>query len=482
MRTPDAVVIGTGVIGAAIAYELSQAGLQVTVVDRLGDVGSGSTSSSSAVVRFHYSTFEGVAASWEAKFGWEAWQEYLGGPPEVALAKFYKVGCLILDGSTQREQVLSLFERVGVPYECWDAETIRQRVPGLDPGRYGPPKPVTDEAFWADADGELGAYFTPDGGFVDDPQLATRNLIAAAKLRGAEIQLREEVVAILQKKGRVQGVRLRTGSVIESPIVVNVAGPHSSRVNALAGVTEEFRTRTRPLRQEVHSVPAPSDYARGELGPAVVDGDLGTYFRSHVDGRLIVGGAEPACDPLHWIDDPDMYDPRPTTQIWDAQVLRLARRIPSLRAPRRPSGLGALYDVADDWIPIYDRTSLAGFYVAIGTSGNQFKNAPIVGRLMATLICACESGHDHDADPVVVQGRFTGNAINLGHYSRLRQPHAESAFNVMGLWETRFGPPTQGASTVPDRGANVSHRADRASDGLPTGAAFSTSGQLNGYD
>ena len=125
MRTADAVVIGTGVIGAAIAYELSQAGLHVAVVDRLGDVGSGSTSSSSAVVRFHYSTFEGVAASWEAKFGWEAWREYLGGPPEVALAKFYKVGCLILDGSTQREQVLSLFERVGVPYECWDAETIR---------------------------------------------------------------------------------------------------------------------------------------------------------------------------------------------------------------------------------------------------------------------------------------------------------------------------------------------------------------------
>jgi len=163
-----------------------------------------------------------------------------------------------------------------------------------------------------------------------------------------------------------------------------------------------------------------------------MDGDLGTYFRSHVDGQLIVGGAEPACDPLHWIDDPDTYDPRPTTQMWDAQVLRLARRIPSLRVPHRLSGLGALYDVADDWIPIYDRTSLGGFYVAIGTSGNQFKNAPVVGRFMATLIGACENGHDHDADPVVVPGRFTRNAINLGHYSRLRQPHAGSAFNVMG--------------------------------------------------
>ena len=65
-HTADAVVIGTGVIGAAVAYELAQTGLRVVAIDRLGDVGSGSTSSSSSIVRFHYSTFEGVAVSWES--------------------------------------------------------------------------------------------------------------------------------------------------------------------------------------------------------------------------------------------------------------------------------------------------------------------------------------------------------------------------------------------------------------------------------
>jgi sarcosine oxidase subunit beta len=302
----------------------------------------------------------------------------------------------------------------------------------MDPGRYAPPKPVTDAAFWADADGELGAYYTPDAGFIDDPQLAARNLMAAAERRGTEVQLREQVVEILQKNGRVQGVRLRSGSVIQSPVVVNVAGPYSGQVNALAGVTGEFRIRTRPLRQEVHSVPAPAGYARGELGPAVTDGDLGTYFRSHFGGQLIVGSAEPECDALHWIDDPDDFEAEPTAQAWDSQVLRLARRIPSLGIPPRPVGYAALYDVTDDWIPVYDRTSLAGFYVAIGTSGNQFKNAPVAGRFMAALVHACESGHDHDSDPVLFSGHFTKNEINLGHYSRLRQPNAESANNVMG--------------------------------------------------
>jgi len=431
-QTADAVVIGTGVIGAAVAYELAQTGLRVVSVDRLGGVGLGSTSSSASIVRFHYSTFEGVAAAWEAKFSWENWPEYLGRRPEESLARFVKSGCVILDGSTQRERVLPLFDHVGVPYECWDAETIRRRVPGMDPGRYAPPKPVTDDAFWEDADGELGAYYTPDAGFIDDPQLTARNLMAAAERRGTEVQLREQVVAILQQNGRVQGVQLGSGGVIHSPVVVNVAGPYSGRVNDLAGVTGEFRIRTRPLRQEVHSVPAPADYARGELGPAVTDGDLGTYFRSHFGGQLIVGSAEPECDALHWIDDPDDFEAQPTAQAWDAQVLRLARRIPSLSIPPRPVGYAALYDVADDWIPVYDRTSLAGFYVAIGTSGNQFKNAPIAGRFMAALVHACENGHDHDSDPVRYRGHFTGNEINLGHYSRLRQPHAESAGNVMG--------------------------------------------------
>ena len=127
-----------------------------------------------------------------------------------------------------------------------------------------------------------------------------------------------------------------------------------------------------------------------------------------------------------------MYNPQPSQAVWGAQVLRLARRIPALGIPPRPRGLAALYDVSDDWIPIYDRTSLKGYYVAIGTSGNQFKNAPVVGSFMAALISACENGRDHDADPVVVRGRFAGNTVNLGHYSRRRTIHAASSFSVMG--------------------------------------------------
>ena len=37
--------------------------------------------------------------------------------------------------------------------------------------------------------------------------------------------------------------------------------------------------------------------------------------------------------------------------------------------------------------------------MAVGTSGNQFKNAPVAGELMAELIGRCQEGHDHDAEP-----------------------------------------------------------------------------------
>jgi glycine/D-amino acid oxidase-like deaminating enzyme len=91
-----------------------------------------------------------------------------------------------------------------------------------------------------------------------------------------------------------------------------------------------------------------------------------------------------------------------------------------------------VYDVADDWTPIYDRTSADGFFVAIGTSGNQFKNAPVVGRLMATLIGEVGRGRDHDRDPVSMDLPRTGHRVGLGAFSRLRPVGDDAPRSVLG--------------------------------------------------
>ena len=163
----------------------------------------------------------------------------------------------------------------------------------------------------------------------------------------------------------------------------------------------------------------------------VADLDLGYYVRPQRGGTLLVGGVEPACDPLEWVDDPDEVAPTPTVECFEAQVWRLARRLPELAVPHRPAGLAGVYDVTPDWVPIYDRTSLDGFYVAIGTSGNQFKNAPLVGQIVRDLVDACEAGHDHDSDPISTWCNRIERTLNLGAFSRLRSESATTG-TVLG--------------------------------------------------
>lgn len=426
-QTADVLIIGAGVVGCSIAFYLAQAGHRVVTLDRGPGAGQGSTSASSAIVRFNYSTWCGVVAAWESKHRWERWEDFLGGRDDGELARFHRIGGLCLDSPDQPvDTVLGLFDRAGVPYEQWTPEQIHERVPHLDLGRYHPPKPVQEDAFWADAAGTIGGYWTPDSGFIDDPAFAAHNLATAARRHGATFQFGSQVVAIRRAAGRVTGVDLADGSGIDAPVVVNAAGPHSHAINQLAQVLDDFRVTTRPMRQEVHEIPG-SDV---DL-PVVADLDLGTYFRSTPSGNILVGGTEPACDDLQWLDDPDHVHNRPTAEVYRAQSYRFARRVPGVGVPNAPRGIVGVYDVATDWVPIYDRTSLSGFFVAIGTSGNQFKNAPVIGEILGAIITAEASSIDHDSTPVHLTLSDTGHTIDLGQYSRLRNP-ATTAGNVMG--------------------------------------------------
>lgn len=421
----DVVVIGGGIMGCSIALELARKGRSPVVLDKGPGPGAGSTSASSAIIRFNYSTPDAVKLSWESAQMWKQWREHLGVADELGTARFVRTGLLVLDSpATPLSTVRALFDAAGVPYEALDPAQLRVRYPDLDVGRYFPPKPVDSDAFWADNDGELGAYLTPDAGFIDDPALAAHNLMIAASAAGATFRFRTEVTRVNHAHGKVTGVGLAGGETLECGIVVNAAGPYSSKVNTLAGLHSASGVTTRALRQEVDVLPAPPGFTVGGGGVIVTDADLGTYFRPHLGGTLIAGGVEPDCDQLEWIDDPDNFNEMPTAAVWEAQTTRVARRLPTLGVPVRPTGIAALYDVSSDWLPIYDRSDLDGFYLAIGTSGNQFKNAPMVGRVMAAIIEAGEAGHDHDAAPITIGCPLTGNTLDAATFSRRRRVQA----------------------------------------------------------
>ena len=181
-ETTDAIVVGAGVLGCAVTLGLSRRGLRVICVDMAPGAGMGSTSYSSALVRFHYSTLVGTAMAWEAKHRWESWAEYLQAPSDSPLATYRRTGMLVLDTpDLGSRRALPHFEVIGIPYDDIDAAEIRERFPPVDPSRYWPPRRVEDPGFWAPASGELGAFYSPEGGFVDDPVLATANLKASAE-------------------------------------------------------------------------------------------------------------------------------------------------------------------------------------------------------------------------------------------------------------------------------------------------------------
>ncbi len=70
--------------------------------------------------------------------------------------------------------------------------------------------------------------------------------------------------------------------------------------------------------------------------------------------------------------------------------------------------------------------------MAIGSSGNQFKNAPVAGLLMSNLVEYCENGNDHDKEPLVMNLFHIKQKINLSFFSRNRTINKESSMSVLG--------------------------------------------------
>ncbi|QMU57165.1 MAG: FAD-dependent oxidoreductase [Boseongicola sp.] len=432
--SPDAIIIGTGVIGTATAFEMAKAGFKTLSLDRNTQIGHGSTAGSCAIIRMHYSTFDGTAFAWEGYHYWRDWQTYLGLDDTANLAEFRECGCMVM--KTAENDYLSKHAKnsrdLNIPIEEWDAKQVTDRMPIYQLDSYFPPKSRDDDEFGQTNGGKLkGAVYWPNGGYVTDPALSSQNLADAARAHGAEFRMGVEVSEILQENGRVQGLKLSTGEEIRAPIVINVAGPGSAIINELAGVVDEMTISTRPLRQEVVHVPSPEGFDFEGTAPVVSDNDIGVYIRPEHGNHILIGSEDPECDEHYWTENDTDYD-RNFTEQWTTQAMRYAQRVPSLGIPSKTREVVDLYDASTDWIPIYDKSSLGGFYMACGTSGNQYKNAPIAGKMMAALVEYCEAGNDHDANPLTFRLPYIGLDIDVGFYSRKREINTESSFSVLG--------------------------------------------------
>jgi len=415
-------IIGGGVIGCAIALEARRRGFEVTVIDKLGAVGHGTTSASCGIVRRFYSQPGMIAMAHEGARIWSDWADHLG-PIDDDLAVFEQTGVLFIlpELDEAARQTAAEMRRIGIEVEVLSADEIAGRFPFLDVSSQHPATSPEHPSFFEPTGRRIGgACFEADGGYVVYPGLATQNLRSAAERDGAAFLLKREVVAI-QKEGAHFRLQFKQGEPLESDVVVNAGGPHSSIVNRMAGATLPLTTR--PLRREVHQMPNPLFDEETQRSPLPVIGDVdgGVYTRPEARGRaLIVGTTDPECDEFEWVGDPDDYEQTVTEPYRQRQCLRMMKRIPELQlGPAR--GVASLYDVTvEDWYPIADKTDLPGYYVCIGTSGSSFKTAPVLGRLMAEIIECCEGGADIDSEPFRLILPRIGASIDTRFLSRLR--------------------------------------------------------------
>ena len=149
-QRPDAVIIGTGIIGNSIALELARRGWRTLSLDKLARTGSGSTSYSSGILRTTYSILDSVAFSWEGFTYYDAWEEHIRTKCEGGIARMRRSGQLLVRSAAAEPFVtktMACHRQLGLPFEEWGAEMLRERC-GFDLTSYGPPRPLQRDT-WA---------------------------------------------------------------------------------------------------------------------------------------------------------------------------------------------------------------------------------------------------------------------------------------------------------------------------------------------
>jgi len=347
----DAIVIGAGVMGASIAYNLSQRGLRVLILERQS-IAVGATGASSGLVRMHYDVEVDSALAWESFHFFKNWRERIGGE-----CGFTRTGFLQIVSPDKNEQLrgnVTMQQRLGILTELVTATEVKKIAPMFK----------TD-------DFELAAY-EPESGYAD-PTSATNSFITTAKACGSVLIQDCEVIEIRVNRGKVIGVDSSRGA-FDAPIVVNCAGTFADRIGRMVDVEI-------PLDTWSHDVAFVKRPSKVGMHPTVIDDVLSMYFRT--EGELTLIGLEDynrMGEPLE--SDLGRVDPEFVMRAID----RICERVDGMEAGSLHSTHVGRDGLTPDQRAIIDQAGPDGFYVACGFSGTGFKLSPAVGVCMSELI------------------------------------------------------------------------------------------------
>ncbi len=347
----DVAIIGGGISGIALAYELSKRGVEVAVFEK-SFLGAGSTGRCGGGIRQQFSTEENIRLAMESVKIFERMEEELGWDIE-----YYQGGYLILahneDEVKQFEKNVRLQRSLGLDVQWLERGEINDIVPELD----------------VESIGAIAATFCPTDGHAYPPKALLAYAENARKL-GACIYEFTEVKKIIIEDGRVAGVITSRGET-RSKFVVNAAGAWSPLIAKMVGI----ELPNKPYRHEILITEPISHF----LDPMVISFHDNVYFRQTMRGGIIGGWGDPEEKPGFNFTSSFRF----VTRM--AKLLR--KYVPSLKPIRILRQWAGLYDVTPDAKPILGPVKgIEGFLQMNGYSGHGFMVAPMCAVLLAQYI------------------------------------------------------------------------------------------------
>jgi sarcosine oxidase subunit beta len=358
MENYDVIVIGAGVIGSSVAYHLAKFGAgRVLVLDRT-QIGAGTTSQSSGILRTHYSVIENVEL---AKASWQVFKnfsQYLGDPE--ASAGLVACGYLIAapDGNKldALRSALDGQRAKGIPVQTLDAKQAGDLLP------------------IARFDDAALIGYEPEAGFADAYLVATSFARSARRL-GTKIIEGVEVHTLLHEQGHVVGVDTSIGR-FNAPLIISTQNIWARDIERWTGIAS-------PVNAERHTVfalegPEPYTYQMP------VYKDLGSpgmlYCRSYGGTQMLVSEGIAG----ETLAAPDNEQGHISMDTIIEVATQVAERFPSYEAAGVASSWTGVYDVTPDWNPVLGRVEgMSGLIVGYGFSGHGFKLSPGIGRILA---------------------------------------------------------------------------------------------------
>ncbi len=355
METADVVIIGGGIVGASIAWNLTEQGCRnVLIVERETHQGKGSTGKSMGGVRAQFATTPNIQMSMYSIQFYADFDERLGQP-----AGYRPQGYLFVATRPAHLEYLRtnqiLQHSLGLKQaHMVNRDDIKARVPQLR------------------SEDVLGGSFCPTDGFVD-PYSVMVGFTSCATERGAKVWKSTEVTAINRDASGVTGVETTRGPV-STRVVVNAGGAWAAQVAALAGIDLPVQ----PLRRQL--VPTePFDRVSHEI-PMVIDMTNGFHFRPESLGFLLAWN-----DPEETTGYKTDFEPSFIEKI----LIRAADRVPCFEnlAVNPKRAWAGLYEMSPDHHCILGPVEgVPGFFCANGFSGHGVMHSPATGKILADLI------------------------------------------------------------------------------------------------